>query len=1310
MIGERLGHYQIIASLGSGRMGDVYRALDTRLDREVAIKILPDVFARDTARLERFQREAKALAALDHPNIAPIFAVQAIEDLRVAILQPVEGESLAVRLKQGPLPVAQCLNVGRQIAEALHAAHERGVIHRDLKPSNINLGDDRVVRVLDFGLAKLNVDDPESSMGQVMASPDSSVTSVASAPSEGDVVLGTPAYMSPEQAQGLMIDQRTDVWAFGCCLFEMLVAQRVFRSETKEELLSELNQVAPDWGCLPVETPGSVRTLLRRCLERDAHRRLSNMGDIALTLEEAADGWGMAAMEPSPSVASSPVGQGGAPRFTWGVLGGLVCLLILYLGYEGFVRPAFQSEATMPPVNQLAVLPFRADDDDFLAVAQGLEAALRADLRANGMLGTEKDTVEAFRDSAADRQAISKELNVDGVIGGRLRRRGSQLEVQIDLGLGSQPEWLATTNFVGNKPRSLERQVLDFAFQQFEVERDPSNPTGLQEPVSINLPGYIAYQKGLMHLTHSSPDALEEAVHALTECLELEPEFWPAHRKRANAQWRSAWFGGEMVTPRESLAQAQSALEALRVTIPSTPNLEPQIRWVGMMADLDWLQTKAFFDQALKGTPLDADLHYWRAWYLALIEGRYRAALRSMERAIELNPEWPPYRVALGELHSFAGDEETSQEWFEANPMEGDRDWGQRLNYALLLTQRGISEPTAEWLDRALQEVQKAVAASGRHPVALAGLAEIHAVRGESRRVEALLQELGSLSQEGQIVPLVYPARVMAASGSTDQAVDQLWRAFEAKEIYPLIYHMRKPDLMRRVAESPRYWELIARMNFPALPHDHPFHEQEQQFRWRHSELPPGTARWLTIHPFEPLNASEVISPWLGHTIQSELMRRIRAGHFEGVQLAETGGGSPGYQISGSFEAHGDELRLTAWGDDPGQETRHKLLDWTGPLDDLLEVIAETAATIVTTVQPDQEQVIPGALTQRTNVATAAYLSFQAGFHALKQDPGRGDSIAMECWRESMRLDPNFGAPYLGLARQALWLGTWDGRPRSPEQIGLQVASLLAVARERESHPADLAETEGWAALVGGWDWPLAYQKFTKAKSMRGVSSGLGWYYLVVEGRDVEAEKELKGAAGHESFIGFPSHGEAWVANHKGDWQTVIDTLSRDGLGNRRAETQFILAEAAARAGRHGDAKALIDQIKSSESHSILVATRALVAALAGDEAGALKALGLLQVATSESLPFLVMAKTWLALGDVEATLEALEQGLGQRGSWPMLGIRSAVFLQGLGEEARYWEIVSRMKLPELPVYHPFFEREQRGRLGGAAATSSGVN
>jgi Tol biopolymer transport system component len=322
MIGQQLGPYSITAKLGEGGMGEVWRATDSRLDRQVAIKVLPAAFVADPERLARFEREAKLLAQLHHPNVASIFGLEESEGGRALVMELVEGEELSARIARGALPLDEALPIALQIAEALEAAHERGIVHRDLKPANIKLRADGAVKVLDFGLAKaLDPATGASSTVDLARSPTLAGHGLANSPTltvghgtQLGVILGTAAYMAPEQARGGAVDKRADIWAFGVVLHEMLTGRSLFAGPTVSDTLAAVLKTEVDWSALPPATPQSIRALLRRCLDRTPRNRLHDIADARLVLDDAIAG----RTEPGdPGAAIAAPLRRGASRWSW---------------------------------------------------------------------------------------------------------------------------------------------------------------------------------------------------------------------------------------------------------------------------------------------------------------------------------------------------------------------------------------------------------------------------------------------------------------------------------------------------------------------------------------------------------------------------------------------------------------------------------------------------------------------------------------------------------------------------------------------------------------------------------------------------------------------------------------------------------------------------------------------------------------------------------------------------------------------------------------------------------------------------------
>jgi serine/threonine protein kinase/Tol biopolymer transport system component len=339
LIGAKIGSYQVVSLLGAGGMGEVYQAHDTKLGRDVAIKVLPPAFVHDPYRLSRFQREAKMLASLNHPNIATIHGLEQSDGVNYLVMELVPGQTLAERVSAGALKIEEGLKLGVQIAEALEAAHEKGVIHRDLKPANVKVTPGGRVKVLDFGLAKAFAGDSGQDLSHAL-------TLEAMGTEEGRI-LGTPAYMSPEQARGKSVDKRTDIWAFGCVLYELLTGKAAFDGETVSDMIVAVLEREPEWELLPPPIPAKIQDLLRRCLQKDSQRRLRDIGDARIEIEEALAAPKVAAPTQAGVPVSAITQRKSRELLAWAIAAIAIVIAALVLGAFAYFRNVPQDAKTI---------------------------------------------------------------------------------------------------------------------------------------------------------------------------------------------------------------------------------------------------------------------------------------------------------------------------------------------------------------------------------------------------------------------------------------------------------------------------------------------------------------------------------------------------------------------------------------------------------------------------------------------------------------------------------------------------------------------------------------------------------------------------------------------------------------------------------------------------------------------------------------------------------------------------------------------------------------------------------------------------
>jgi Flp pilus assembly protein TadD/TolB-like protein len=601
--GSRLGTYEVLDSLGAGGMGEVYRARDTNLQRDVAIKILPDASADDAKRLARFEREARLLAALNHPSIATIYGLEHSESRRYIVMELVPGETLADRLAAGPLPVDEAIRIGRQIAEGLEAAHARGVIHCDLKPSNIALTPDGRVKLLDFGLARAFALD--SSSEELSRSP--TVTSELAAPG---VVSGTVPYMSPEQARGRDIDKRTDIWAFGCVLYEMLTGRRAFTGGTIAEILAAIFETDPDWGPLPGKTPANVRELLRHCTQKDPNRRLRDIGDARIELEDTYSG--QTRPFPEPPLRRPRVNR------RWMVALAAVALATALGVYRSLPKP----NGARPGTRQLAVLPFRNLTGTAEGELMGLAMAETVSARLANVPGlqvvTPRAAVEAMdRDSNFAR--VARLLGANTLLAGSLQREKDRFRITyrlVDAG-GNQ---LAANAIDGLELFSLQDRVADGVVRDLLLRRGARRtptPSGLD--------------------TVSEQERYLQAIGLL-----------------------------QRYDKRDGVERSVQILEKLAREKPRSPLVQAALGRASL-AMFDFTKDKTWADRAISASEtargLDPDLPEVdiTVGQTLLATGRPKEAAVAFRRALAANPDKVEALLGLGNAANAAGDPITAE-------------------------------------------------------------------------------------------------------------------------------------------------------------------------------------------------------------------------------------------------------------------------------------------------------------------------------------------------------------------------------------------------------------------------------------------------------------------------------------------------------------------------------------------------------------------------------------------------------------------------------------------------------------------------
>ena len=777
MVGGTLAHYEVLELLGSGGMGTVYRARDSKLGRDVALKVLPEGFAEDRERLARLEREARLLAALNHPNIAAIYSLEEVDRTRFLVLELVEGEPLDRRLTAGPLKVQESLEIARQIAEALDAAHRRGIIHRDLKPANIMVSDEGRVKVLDFGLAKTY----EASDGHGRDLSHSPTITVGG--TEFGVILGTAAYMSPEQARGKALDKRTDTWSFGCVLYEVLTGQKAFDGETVSDALAAILKDDPDWGALPPNLPGAVQALLGRCLQKESDRRLHEMVDARLEIEDALVVWR----------ASDRVG--GQPAM-----------------------PAESAQSARPEISSIAVLPLAnlSGDKEQEYFSDGMTEALITDLaKIRALKVISRTSVMRYKGSDASLPAIASELGVDAIVEGSVLRAGDEVRITAQLIDAASDTHLWADSYDRDMTNilSLQREVAQAIVREVKVAVTPEEEEQLADARPVDPEAYEAYLKGRFHWRKIAPEHIETALQYFQRALEVNPDYARAH---AGIAWiwlvRADWG---IVPLFEALPKAKAAAaRALELdeSLAEGHHLQAMIK---MLRDWDWAGAEAEFRRAIELDASYVDSRIFYSHFLVSMK-RFEEGQAEMERALELDPLSSFSQGLWGVLllHMRRYDEALDQ-LRKSLRMEPDLPMTLHSHW-IVLHQIGEYE-------QACATAAKFYAALGDQEVPLAitqGYAEAGSSEASdpeasySAAMRAAAETLVSRASSAYVPP-VRIALLYAHAGEKDLALDWLEAGYEERSpdmVYLQLWHWDA------ISDDARFQEILRRMKFPELP------------------------------------------------------------------------------------------------------------------------------------------------------------------------------------------------------------------------------------------------------------------------------------------------------------------------------------------------------------------------------------------------------------------------------------------------------------------------------------------------------------
>ncbi len=811
MIGKTLGHYTILEALGAGGMGQVYRAVDTNLKRDVAVKVLPADLNDDAERLARLEREAYALASMNHPNIATIHGLEQQDDVRYLVLELVDGQTLEQRLRFGALPFNEALEIGRQIAEALEAAHDNGIVHRDLKPANVMIGSRGHVKVLDFGLAK-------SFDRKAVTSLHTAVTDVAELAGGTDVadsadthltaagtVVGTAPYMSPEQIRADELDKRCDNWAFGCVLFEMLTGRRAFDRSSIGDTLAAVLEHEPAWDRLPSDTPDSIRSLLARCLEKDPGRRVHDIADARIEIDNMLRTLSGAS---SPALLRPEPGRPAwmSPSLALAAAAGVLVLALVALNVAGLrdraaaLLGAPAGGAAADAIASLVVLPlenFSADPDQEYFV-DGMTDALITDLSKVGSLRVlSRTTAMRYKGTDKTLPQIAQELGVDAVVEGSIVRDGERVRINaqlIDAATDTQI-WSDTFERELTSILALQADVARAVAGATKVRVTPEEETRLVGDRDVDPESYQAYLRGMYWLNKGTPEGITTGMAFLREAVEKDPGDALAY---AGLAIGFITVAHGPAPPADALSQAKSAAQKAVRLDDTLGEAHASLAFIQGYYDWEWELAQETIDHALEINASLAIAHYHDSWFHALF-GRMEEAIEAHKRAQELDPLMPLHTAWLGGLYQMEGR-------YEEAIAEAERSIeiapGFPIGHYVLAT---VYEDQGRY-EAAFEAFERAAALA---PPWKWALGPAYARAGRTDEARGLLAEL-----EAQLLTpwnAMWLAQIHTALGNKDEAFR--WLNYERPHAW--IPWVRMLPWFEPLRDDPRFDDLLRRMNLP---------------------------------------------------------------------------------------------------------------------------------------------------------------------------------------------------------------------------------------------------------------------------------------------------------------------------------------------------------------------------------------------------------------------------------------------------------------------------------------------------------------
>lgn len=807
--GTSFGRYEVLSQLGAGGMGEVYLAHDAQLNRKVALKVLPADLISNRERLRRFEQEARAASALNQPNIITIHEIGAEGDRHFIATEFIAGETLRRKLQTTRLEIEETLNIAIQIAAALDAAHRSGIVHRDIKPENVMLREDGLVKVLDFGLAKLTEKKDDTPT-------DTQNPTRALVNTNPGVVMGTVAYMSPEQARGLALDARTDIFSLGVCLYEMLTGRLPFAGETTSDVLAAILKTAP--APLDENTPAELQRIVRKSLQKKADERYQTAKDLLIdlktlkrdldfTAELERSGIPTKSEQSAPTQDQSIHTTSSAEYLASGIKqhkGSLTFALAVLLpaalgfGYWFFVNRS----ANTPQIESIAVLPFRNDSGETEYLSDGMTETLISSLSQIPKLNVKaRSAVFRYKGKETDAQTIGKELNVQTILTGRVVQRGDELTLSLSL------EDVQTGNQIWGK--QYNRKLTGIIALQTEIARDVSDnlktklsgadKQRVAKNYTVNPEAYQLYLKGRNHVGRGTPSEIQRGISYYQQAIEIDPNYALAYIGLADAYFK---FWDEIPTAEVHPKAKAAANKAIEID-DTLAEAHSTLSGISFWYDWDFNAAERHIKRALELNPNGASIQRNYAGHLSNT-GRQAEAIPVIRRAIELDPSNLEYKAMQGLILIRANQNDEGLAVLQ-KILEQEPGYSSAHSYSINgYTKKGM-------FPEAVASARRAREFSNNSPLSIGFLAQILGKAGKRAEAQAAIEELLKLSNERYVSPYSIAAAYNGLE-ERDQTFVWLERGFVERD--PRMAMLPIESKWDNLRSNPRFQGLLRRVGF----------------------------------------------------------------------------------------------------------------------------------------------------------------------------------------------------------------------------------------------------------------------------------------------------------------------------------------------------------------------------------------------------------------------------------------------------------------------------------------------------------------